>query len=33
MFMLPPNQLVFWTMLGLSAFMVIWWFVSGRRAR
>lgn len=33
MFMLPPNQLVFWTMLGLSAFMIVWWFVSGRRAR
>jgi amino acid transporter len=32
-FMLPPNQLVFWTMLGLSAFMLIWWFVSARRGR
>jgi len=32
-FMLPPNQLVFWTMLGLSAFMLTWWFVSARRGR
>ncbi|HEV8435452.1 MAG TPA: amino acid permease [Thermoanaerobaculia bacterium] len=32
-FMLPPNQLVFWTMLGLSAFMLIWWLVSARRGR
>jgi len=32
-FMLPPNQLVFWTMLGLSAFMLMWWFVSARRGR
>jgi amino acid transporter len=30
-FMLPPNQLVFWTMLGLSAFMIVWWFISERR--
>jgi amino acid transporter len=30
-FMLPPNQLVCWTMLGLGAFMLIWWFVRSRR--
>ena len=30
-FMLPPNQLVFWTMLGLSAFMLIWWFSRSSR--
>jgi amino acid transporter len=30
-FMLPPNQLVFWTMLGLTAFMLIWWFARSRR--
>jgi len=30
MFMLPPNQLVFWTMSGLAAFMLIWWFARSR---
>jgi len=30
-FMLPPNQLVFWTMLGLSAFMLVWWLARSRR--
>jgi amino acid transporter len=30
-FMLPPNQLVFWTMLGLSVFMAVWWLARSRR--
>ena len=30
-FMLPPNQLVFWTMSGLAPFMLIWWFLRSRR--
>jgi amino acid transporter len=30
-FMLPPNQLVFWTMLGLGAFMAVWWLARSRR--
>ena len=30
-FVLPPNQLVFWTMLGLLAFMLLWWFARSRR--
>jgi amino acid transporter len=30
-FMLPPNQLVFWAMLALGAFMVVWWLARSRR--
>jgi hypothetical protein len=30
-FMLPPNELVLWTMLGLGALMLVYWFTRAKR--